>query len=109
MKESKLIKVAITAVAVAAFSLPAIASADTALKGKSEKVSFSDLNVQKQEGAEQLYSRLQQASKRVCDVEPLKVTRSVKVLSQSMRCFRQTMDASVAKIDNDALTAIHEG
>ena len=43
MKESKLIKVAITVVAVAAFSLPAIASADTALKGKSEKVSFSDI------------------------------------------------------------------
>ena len=108
MKESKLIKSVVTAVAVVAFSLPAIASADTELKGKSEKVSFSDLNVSKQEGAEQLYSRIQQASKRVCDVESLSVTRSIKQLSQSMRCYRQTVDASVAKIDSDTLTAIHE-
>jgi len=109
MKESKLIKGVITAVAVVTFCLPAIASADSGIKGKSEKVSFSDLNVSKQEGAEQLYSRIQQASKRVCDVEPLSVSRSVKELSQSMRCYRQTVNATVAKIDSGALTAIHEG
>ena len=109
MKESKLVKGVVTIIAVVAFSIPAIATADTELKGKSEKVSFSDLNVSKQEDAQQLYSRLQQASKRVCDVEPLKVSRSVKVLSQSMRCYRQTMNVTVARIDRDALTAIHEG
>jgi len=67
------------------------------------------LNVSKQEGAEQLYRRLQQAAKRVCDVEPLKVSGSIRELSNSMRCYRQTLDASVAKVDNEILTAIHEG
>ena len=109
MKESRLIKSVIAIVAVAAISVPAIATADTALKGKSEKVSFSGLNVKKQDGARQLYGRLQQASKRVCNVEPLSVSRSVKELSQTMRCYRQTLGATVAKIDSDALTAIHEG
>ncbi len=111
MKESKLIKGVITAVAVVAFSIPAIASADDGaeLKGKTEKVSFSDLNVNKEQGAQQLYRRLQQASKRVCGVEPLKVSGSVRELSQSMRCYRDTMDATVAKIDKESLTAIHEG
>ena len=70
MKESKIIKGVIAAVAVVVFSIPAIASADAAaeLEGKTEKVSFADLNVDKAAGAEQLYRRLQQASKRVCGV-----------------------------------------
>ena len=111
MKESKIIKGVVTAVAVVVLSIPAIASADAGaeLKGRTEKVSFADLNVNKEAGAEQLYRRLQQASKRVCGVEPLKISGSVKVLTQSMRCYRQTLDATVAKIDKDALTAVHEG
>lgn len=109
MKESKLIKGVITTIALAAFSIPAIAAADAEIKGKSEKVSFSDLNVSKREGAQQLYSRLQQAAKRVCGVEPLRVSRSVGELSKSMRCYRQTLDASVAKIDSEELAEIHAG
>lgn len=111
MKESKLIKGIIAAVAVAAFSLPAIASADTGaeLKGRTEKVVYADLNVDKAEGAQQLYRRLQHASKRVCGVESAAKTRSVRELSQSKRCYRNTLDTSVAKIANETLTAIHEG
>jgi len=109
MKESKLIKGFITTIVVAAFTMPAIASADVELQGKSEKVSFSDLNVNQQEGAQQLYSRLQDAAKRVCGVKPLKVSRSVGELSHSVRCYRQTLDASVAKIDSKELAAIHAG
>ena len=109
MKDSKLIKGVITTIAVVAFTMPAIASADAELRGKSEKVAFSDLNVNQQEGAQQLYSRLQQASKRVCGLKPLKESRSVGELSRSTRCYRQTLDASVAKVDSEALTAIHAG
>ena len=111
MKESKLVKSVVAAIAVAAFSMPAIASADAGaeLKGKSEKVSYSDLNIEKQQGAEQLYRRLQQASKRVCGVESLKIAGSIREVSQSLRCYRETLDATVAKIDNAALTEIHEG
>jgi len=109
MKESKFLQVVVTAVAVVAFSIPAIASADAEFKGKSEKVTFADLNVNKEAGAEQLYRRLQHASKRVCGVESLKISGSIKVLSQSMRCYRQTLDATVAKIDSEILSAVHEG
>ena len=109
MKESKFIKGVVIAVAVVAFSIPAIASADSELKGKSEKVFFADLNVSKEAGAEQLYRRIQQASKRVCGVESLKISGSIRELSQSMRCYRQTLDATVAKIDSEALSTIHEG
>ena len=50
MKESKLVKGVVTIIAVVAFSIPAIATADTELKGKSEKVSFSDLGPFSQAG-----------------------------------------------------------
>lgn len=109
MKESKLMKGIIVTIAVVAFTMPAIASAGTEIKGKSEKVSFSDLNVTRQEGAQQLYNRLQEASKRVCGVKPLKDSRSIAELSHSVRCYRQTLDASVARINSEALTAIHAG
>jgi len=111
MKKSKLINSVIAAVAVVSFSLPAIASADSGadLKGTSEKVQYSDLNVQKQAGAEQLYRRVQLASKRGCGVQSLKIAGSIRAVSDARRCYEKSLDAAVAKIDNPALTAIHEG
>ena len=71
MKESKLFKSLLAAIVVVALSAPTIASADgkNELKGVSVKVSYADLNLEKQEGAKALYRRLQQASKRACDVD----------------------------------------
>ena len=111
MNESKLFKGVIAAVVVVAFSLPASAFADSAAKlnGATEKVRYSDLNVEKQAGAEQLYRRLQLASKRVCGVESLKVAGSIRAVSQSRRCYREALDAAVAKMDNATLIKIHEG
>jgi UrcA family protein len=106
MKESKLVKGVVATVAVIAFSLPAIASADD-LSGRSEKVTYSDLNVEA--GAQSLYRRIQQAAKRVCGVESLKVAGNLRQLSQQKNCYRDALDATVAKIDNAALTELHKG
>lgn len=110
MKESKFAKGVIASVAVLFLSLP-IANANAAdeLKGRSEKVKFADLNLQKEEGAEVLYRRLRHASKRVCGVDSLKNAGGVRVINEQKRCFRQTLDAAVAEIDNDELKKIHEG
>ncbi len=111
MKESRVLKSIVATAAVVAFSFPAIASADggEAIVGKSEKVAYADLNVQKEVGAQQLYRRLQQASKRVCGVESLKVAGSISIVSQAKRCYRATLDSAVAKVNNAALTDIHKG
>ena len=98
MKESKVVRGVIATVAVIAFSVPAIASADE-LKGRTEKVSYSDLNVDKEAGAHALYRRLQLASKRVCGVES----------ARQQRCYKDALDDAVAKINNATLTEIHEG
>ena len=108
MKESKLIKGVVTTVAVVAFSVPAIASAEE-FKGRSEKVTYSDLNVEKESGAHTLYRRLQQASKRVCGVESIKNAGGIREISEQQRCYRETLDAAVAKVNNATLTDIHEG
>jgi UrcA family protein len=111
MKYLNLINGVVVTVAAIAFSVPAVASADSGpqFKGTSEKVQYSDLDIRKREGAEQLYRRLQAASKRVCGVEPLKVTGSIEGFAQARRCYRQSLDAAVAKLDNDTVTKIHEG
>ncbi len=111
MKESRVVKSIVATAALVAFSFPAIASTDggETLVGKSEKVAYADLNIQKEAGAKQLYRRLQQASKRVCGVEPLKISGSISVVSQAKRCYRASLDSAVAKVNNAALTDIHEG
>jgi len=108
MKESKIIKGVIATVAVITFSLPAFASADE-LKGRAEKVTYSDLDVDKDAGAEVLYRRLQQASKRVCGVESIKSAGGIRQISRQQECYRSTLDRAVAKVNNATLTSIHEG
>ena len=109
MKESKILKGVIATVAVVAFSVPAIASADEELQGRSEKVVYSDLNVVKEAGAQALYRRLQQASKRVCGVESVQSAGGIRILSEQRDCYQDAMNKAVARIDNSVLTAIHEG
>ena len=108
MKESKIVKGVIATVAVIAFSAPAIASADD-LKGRSEKVVYSDLNVVKENGAEALYRRLQQASKRVCGVQSIQNAGGIRMVAEQRDCYQSALTEAVAKIDNPTLTAIHEG
>ncbi len=110
MKESNLVKGFITAVAIFAISAPAIAAAGAynGLKGKSVKVSYADLNLQKEEGAQVLYRRIQQASRQACGVESLKIAGSVAQFSAAKRCYRDTLSATVDKLDSVEVTKIHE-
>jgi len=108
MKESKIVRGVVATIAVIAFSLPAFASADD-LKGRSEKVTYSDLNIDKEAGAIQLYRRLQLASKRACGVESIKNAGGIRETARQQRCYKDALDEAVAKINNPTLTEIHEG
>ena len=107
MKESKLMRGIIASVAFIVLSAPAITSAD-GLKGKAVKVSYTDLNLEKEAGAKALYRRLQQASKQACGVVSLKSAGSVKTMSDMKACYRTTLAAAVEEVDNSELTRIHE-
>ena len=67
MKESKLIKGVVATVAVIAFAVPAVSSASE-LKGRAEKVTYSDLNPDKESGAEILYRRPQTRFEACCSL-----------------------------------------
>lgn len=111
MKESKLLRGIIASGVFIALIVPAIASAspEKGIKGKSVKVSYADLNLEKQAGAKVLYRRLQQASKQACGVESLQVAGSVSAVTKMHQCYRETLTSAVRNVDSNELTRIHEG
>ncbi len=109
MKESKLFKSLLATVVVVALGAPAIASAGNMneLEDVSVKVSYADLNVENERGAQALYRRLKQASKQACDYRGLNITGSVGRVLETRRCYREALSAAVEKIDNEMVTNIH--
>jgi len=110
MREPNIVKRLLTVIAIVAMSAPAVAStsANDGLKGQSVKVSYADLNLQKEAGAKALYRRLQQASKKACGVASYRHSGSLKAKSESIRCYQNSLTSSVAKVDSALLTKIHE-
>ncbi len=110
MKELNHVRKILMATAIIVLSIPAIASVGdkNELKGVSVKVSYADLNLEKEEGAKVLYRRLQQASKQTCDVRGLRIAGSVKRMVETQRCYREALSAAVEKIDNELVTNIHD-
>ena len=109
MKESKLIKGLLATIIVVVLGVPTIASADARsdLRGESVKVSYADLNLEKQEGAKVLYRRLQQASKQACGYHGLKIAGSVKRMNDMRQCYREALSAAVENFASERLTQIH--
>ena len=111
MKQSKLAITALVSIAMVAASAsgPVMADEGDDLKGRFVKVSYEDLNLEKESGAEALYRRLQHASKMACGVEASRKAKSASAISDSYRCYRKVLTASVKKVDNALVTQIHEG
>ena len=109
MKESKLYKYILSIIVVVALGAPAIASADakSQLQGVSVKVSYADLNLEKQAGAKTLYRRLQLAARQACDVGSLLQEGSVRRLTEARQCYSNALSKAVEELDNQFLTQIH--
>ena len=109
MKESKLYRSLLAIIVVVALGAPAIASAGpkSELQGKSVKVAYADLNLEKQEGAKALYRRLQQASKQACDYRGLKISGSIKRMVETKQCYHETLTEAVAEVDSELVTELH--
>ncbi len=109
MKESKLYKGLMATIIIVALGAPVIASADAGseLKGTAVKVSYADLNLEKQQGAKALYQRLQQASRRACGFRSLDGKASVRTLRDAQQCYREALSEAVAEIGNELLTEVH--
>jgi UrcA family protein len=68
-------------------------------------VKYADLNLSQQADTGELYSRLQAAAARVCS---LRGTRELSQFMQRRACYNEALSDAVAKVDNSALTALHD-
>ena len=71
-------------------------------------VTYADLNLENEEGAKALYTRLQSASRKACGSTPTEISGIIGLMSFN-RCYREALEEAVAKIDNENLTRIHSG
>lgn len=86
-----------------------IAAAPKHINDASIKVSYADLNIQSEAGARVLYARLKRASEEVCGIQTHVINGSLAATLRARTCFQETLEASVEKIDSDALAEIHSG
>lgn len=72
--------------------------------GKSVRVSFAELDLRKEAGARELYSRLRRASREVCGTPR---TPSQSLSRSKDECFEETLDTAVSAVGNPLLERIH--
>lgn len=108
-KNHRNLSVLLTATATIAVSATAFAAAPSQIDDVSVRVSYSDLNIHSKAGAKVLYGRLKHASEEVCGIQSHTINGSLVSTLKARQCFRETLDASVEKIDSEALDEIHSG
>ena len=111
-KDSKLFKSLLATIVVVALGAPAIASADNMneVEDVAIRVSYADLNIENEKGAQSLYGRLKHASKKACDYHGgLFNAGSLNRLTETRRCYQEALSAAVERIDNEMVTNLHNG
>ena len=111
MKESNLRKVYIAASFALVFAAPLVSNAaNNSYDADSGalRVSYSDLNLNSDEGISVLYGRLQNASRQACDTGSYIEKGSLSAVAASKACYDDLLSKLVAKVDSEKLTAIHE-
>ena len=108
---SKFVNIVTACIIALALGAPSVAAAeaDAGLKGTAKKVSYSDLNLEKEEGAVVLYQRLQIAARQVCNVRTFTVKGSLREAAERKACYRDTLDAAVSQVDNQYVNRLHAG
>ncbi|HEY7841814.1 MAG TPA: UrcA family protein [Gammaproteobacteria bacterium] len=102
-----LIKAAVAAaigMGVAAGSMPALAGPAGA-EVHSTTVSFSDLNLSREAGVNELYGRLKAAARTVCGSRP--DGRNLVMSFYWKQCYDGALDSAVGKVAHVGLTEVH--
>ena len=72
----------------------------------SVKVRFSDLDIERGNGANTLYQRLQRAAKQVCGSAD---GRNIAASQATKACYNEALGAAVEKVNNEQLSELHQG
>ncbi len=117
MKDSKLFKGLVATFVVIVLGGPAVVLADTIsyLEVGKASVSYTDLDLESEEGVRVLYRRLKRASSNLCSATPPKIAGSLPIIYQlgntqvTRRCYRESLSNAVDRFDDDDLTRVHAG
>jgi UrcA family protein len=93
--------------AVSALSLGLAAEqalADEPRNAQSVKVSYADLDLSKQAGAEALYRRIQSAARSVCGRVD---SREIERFTLFRQCYDETIDVALKEVNHSGLYAVH--
>ena len=98
----------VSIIAVAAISIPLLASAGTDQTGKRESsIFYSKQDLNNASNQENLYQELRDASRDMCGSSYIHRTGSVERSRANDECFEGTLTAAVERLDNPSVTAIH--
>lgn len=90
-------------IAVAMFAGPAVAG--SALEAPARSVDLSTFDVNTEDGAANIYTRIEKAAEQVCHMT--NSTRSLREQQNIETCVAGAVDAAVASIDSVQLKAVH--
>jgi UrcA family protein len=103
------IKSAVSLALTAALCWPAhadrINGAVTVTSAPTMTVSFAELDITKPRGLQVLYSRIENAARIVCGVEPY--LQPLSRTRQAKECYKTAVDDAVRQINRPTLTALH--
>ena len=111
MKESILRKVQVVASFALVIGAPLVAdAANYSFEQDSGalRVSYSDLDINSDDGITALYARLRDASRSVCETGSYQSKGSVKAVVASNECYSRILSRVVARVGSDKLTALHK-
>lgn len=95
--------------AVSAMALPLFASASISENtGDTVGVVYHQADLVSTKSHEDLYARLQDASRKICGSSSIVVTGSLRRSAGNTECYNGTLTAAVERLDNAAVTAMHK-
>ncbi len=98
----------ISVAAVSTMALPLFASASVSNNaGGAVNVVYNKADLVSTANQEDLYARLQDASRKICGSSNIIITGSLRRSVGNTECYNGTLTAAVERLDNAAITALH--
>ena len=89
--------------AVAALTLPMMATASTA----NVSIAYDKSELESVKGQKHVYAQLKNASLKLCGTTEERIAGTLTVAVENSECYEGTLTAAVKRLDHPAITALH--
>ena len=108
LPKTRLIRHTLLAVtAVTTMAMPLFASASAPGATPNIKVAYQETELKTSWGQQNIYERMQDASRKLCGSSNIRLTGSMGRSAGNAECYEGTLTAAVERLDNDAITELH--